>query len=137
MVMTTPCLLQVEIVKERSDFLRHPLMEELVNANTYINEVSWPHILRQSCHITQPSDVPQQLLPQQPPAQGSVPCCELQACRCAPDLCTASGVLLLQDAVQLMKVPWQLPAGPQGEARVRAGQVLPVHDAHPAAWRDS
>eukprot|EP00891_Asterochloris_glomerata_P004858 jgi/Astpho2/4858/fgenesh1_pm.00069_%23_5_t len=28
----------VEIVKERSDFLRHPLMEELVNENTYINE---------------------------------------------------------------------------------------------------
>ena len=29
-------------MKERSDFLRHPLMEELVNENTYINEVSWP-----------------------------------------------------------------------------------------------
>ena len=28
-------------MKERSDFLRHPLMEELVNENTYINEVSW------------------------------------------------------------------------------------------------
>ena len=29
---------KVEIVKEKSDFLRHPLMEELVNENTYINE---------------------------------------------------------------------------------------------------
>ena len=35
------------------------------------------------------------------------------------------------------EVPRQLPAGPQGEACIRAGQVLPVHDAHPAAWRDS
>lgn len=29
---------KVEIVKEKSDFLRHPLMEELVNGNSYINE---------------------------------------------------------------------------------------------------
>ncbi len=29
---------KVEIVKEKSDFLRHPLMEELVNENSYINE---------------------------------------------------------------------------------------------------
>ena len=29
---------KVEIVKEKSDFLRHPLMEELVNDNSYINE---------------------------------------------------------------------------------------------------
>lgn len=29
---------KVEIVKEQSDFLRHPLMEELVNENSYINE---------------------------------------------------------------------------------------------------
>jgi sulfite reductase (ferredoxin) len=29
---------KVEIVKENSDYLRHPLMEELVNENTFINE---------------------------------------------------------------------------------------------------
>ena len=29
---------KVEIIKERSDFLRHPLMEELVNDNPNINE---------------------------------------------------------------------------------------------------
>lgn len=29
---------KVEIVKEQSDYLRHPLMEELVNSNSYINE---------------------------------------------------------------------------------------------------
>lgn len=29
---------KVEIVKEQSDYLRHPLMEELVNENSYINE---------------------------------------------------------------------------------------------------
>ena len=29
---------KVEIVKEKSDFLRHPLMQELVNENSYINE---------------------------------------------------------------------------------------------------
>lgn len=29
---------KVEIVKEQSDYLRHPLMEELVNENLYINE---------------------------------------------------------------------------------------------------
>lgn len=29
---------KVEIIKEKSDFLRHPLMEELVNENTFISE---------------------------------------------------------------------------------------------------
>ncbi len=29
---------KVEIIKEKSDFLRHPLMEELVNANAFISE---------------------------------------------------------------------------------------------------
>ena len=29
---------KVETIKERSDFLRHPLMQELVNENPYINE---------------------------------------------------------------------------------------------------
>lgn len=29
---------KVEILKEKSDFLRHPLMEELVNENPFINE---------------------------------------------------------------------------------------------------
>lgn len=29
---------KVEIIKEKSDYLRHPLMEELVNENTYISE---------------------------------------------------------------------------------------------------
>lgn len=29
---------KVEIIKEKSDFLRHPLMEELVNDNTFISE---------------------------------------------------------------------------------------------------
>jgi sulfite reductase (ferredoxin) len=29
---------KVEIIKEHSDYLRHPLMEELVNENTFINE---------------------------------------------------------------------------------------------------
>lgn len=29
---------KVEIIKEKSDYLRHPLMEELVNENTFISE---------------------------------------------------------------------------------------------------
>lgn len=29
---------KVELIKEKSDFLRHPLMEELVNENTFISE---------------------------------------------------------------------------------------------------
>lgn len=29
---------KVEIIKENSDYLRHPLMEELVNSNSFINE---------------------------------------------------------------------------------------------------
>lgn len=29
---------KVEIIKEKSDYLRHPLMEELVNSNTFISE---------------------------------------------------------------------------------------------------
>ncbi len=29
---------KVEIIKEKSDYLRHPLMQELVNENTYISE---------------------------------------------------------------------------------------------------
>ncbi len=33
----TPCS-KVEIIKEESDYLRHPLMQELVNENTFINE---------------------------------------------------------------------------------------------------
>ena len=31
---------KVEIIKENSDFLRHPLMEELVNDKTFISEES-------------------------------------------------------------------------------------------------
>lgn len=31
---------KVEIIKENSDYLRHPLMEELVNDKTYISEDS-------------------------------------------------------------------------------------------------
>ena len=31
---------KVELIKERSDFLRHPLMEELVNDKTFIGEES-------------------------------------------------------------------------------------------------
>lgn len=31
---------KVEIIKEKSDFLRHPLMEELVNDKTFIGEES-------------------------------------------------------------------------------------------------
>lgn len=29
---------KVELIKEKSDYLRHPLMEELVNENTFISE---------------------------------------------------------------------------------------------------
>jgi sulfite reductase (ferredoxin) len=29
---------KVEIIKEKSDYLRHPLMEELVNDNPHIND---------------------------------------------------------------------------------------------------
>ena len=44
-------------MKERSDFLRHPLMEELVNENTYINEVSWPLIAPELPHHPNPRRV--------------------------------------------------------------------------------
>ncbi len=30
--------LQVELIKEKSDFLRHPLLEELATDTTYISE---------------------------------------------------------------------------------------------------
>lgn len=111
-------------------------MEELVNENTYINEVSWPlsapglpHHLTLGGYSAAPTPAAsclKQLAPQR--AAGL----QMGSCSVHHFRASASAGCCAAD-----EVPRQLPAGPQGEACIRAGQVLPVHDAHPAAWRDS